>query len=77
MSISYEPKSSIAQELKGLIEKNDWEKEFTKAIDSAQKYNIVRIKDIQNLDKFLEWVDAFSHWIPYDKDGERDLYYDI
>lgn len=77
MSISYEPKSSVAQELKGLIEKNDWEKKFTKAIDSAQKYNIDRIKDIQNLDKFLEWVDGFSHWIPYDKDGERDLYYDI
>jgi len=77
MSIRYEPKYDVVKKLKNLIEDNNWETKFKEAIDKAQEYKIKRIEHIQNIDKFLEWLDTFVEWIPYDKDGERDLYYNI
>lgn len=77
MSISYKPRHEVVKDLKDKIEKNHWEEKFKEAIDNAQKYKIERIKDIIDIDKLLKWLDGFVEWIPYDKDGERDLYNNI
>jgi phosphatidylserine decarboxylase len=77
MKIGYEPKNSVVKDLKDLIEKNNWEGKFEEAIQNAQKYKIERIRDIKNFDAFLEWLDTFVKWVPYDEAGERDLYYNI
>lgn len=54
----------VILELINLIEKNEWQDKFDKAIKKAHSYNVPLLKDVTNLDQYLVWMNAFLYWIP-------------
>jgi phosphatidylserine decarboxylase len=54
----------IVEDLVKIIETNKWKGHFEKAIKQANSKNVPLLKNVTNLDKYLEWVHAFLYWVP-------------
>lgn len=67
-------KHPVVMELVELIQQNGWEDDFQKAIARARKYNIPQLDDIHNLDDYLNWINAFLHWVPTEDKPAKEVY---
>ena len=64
----------IVKKLIRLIEKNNWEPAFQKAIQRAQAKNIPAIKHIKSLDDYLNYVNDLVTWAPREQGDTRFVY---
>lgn len=64
----------VVAELVGLIDKNNWQSDFAEAIDRAKKYNIPQLRDIQNLEDYLVWINGFLSWVPTENRQGVEVY---
>jgi phosphatidylserine decarboxylase precursor len=64
----------IVKELVKLIEKHGWKADFEKAIKKAQAQDVPSIKDVQNLDDYLKFVDDLATWAPRQQGDTRYVY---
>ncbi len=80
--MNYKPQQPITQQLKAIIEKQRYHKDFTSAIQAVSAQGIPELDQIKTLDQFYFYVDALVKWIPeirvWDWDGktmhERTVY---
>ena len=54
----------IVQDLVQLIESNNWKHHFEKAIKQATGNNVPLLENVQSLEAYLDWIDAFLYWVP-------------
>lgn len=59
----YQP---VVQELVDLIKENHWEDKFNEAIAKTVSYNIVTMEDIKDMPSFLNWLNDFVVWVPFE-----------
>lgn len=64
----------VVTELIELIEENEWEADFNKAIEHAQKSNIPELEDIQNLQDYLKWINELLYWVPTENKPGSEIY---
>ena len=55
---------AIVNKLVVLIEKNKWQEDFQRAINNAQSHNVHSIKNIQNLNDYLHYINDLVTWPP-------------
>lgn len=65
---------AIVEKLVALIEKHGWQKDFQLAIKNVQSHNVPSIKDIQNLDDYLNYINDLVTWVPREQGDTRDVY---
>ena len=53
--------SPAVQELADLIEKNNWQSKFEEAFAKVKSYNIPGLSDIDTIEKYLDWLEAYAH----------------
>lgn len=64
MANAYQP---IVQELADMIKNNPgWEDKFKEAIAKTVSYNIVDMEDIKDIPTFLDWINNFVTWVPFE-----------
>ncbi|MFC1748818.1 phosphatidylserine decarboxylase [Pseudomonadota bacterium] len=68
--------SSIVIELKALIKKHHWKKDFKKAIRKAHELKLPIIGHIKSLKDYYNYLDDFIHWTPKETKGDSRLVYD-
>ena len=56
--------SPVVQELADLIKENSWEDKFAQAFAKVKSYNIPGLSDIDSVEKYLDWLEAYMHWVP-------------
>lgn len=66
----------IVKDLKELIKKNSWEKDFQDAINTAHELDLPIIGGITTLDEYYEYLDGFVHWTPKETKDDPRLVYD-
>ncbi|MFT5167451.1 MAG: phosphatidylserine decarboxylase [Saprospiraceae bacterium] len=64
----------VVRELERLIIKKKWKKDFEKAIQNAQIFNIPRLKPIKNLSDYLDWVNDLLYWVPVENRAGKEIY---
>lgn len=64
----------VILELIGLIEKNNWQDRFEKAIKKAHSYNVPLLKDVTNLDQYYDWMNKLLYWIPSEDVTGTNIY---
>lgn len=64
----------VVLKLVGLIEIHRWKDQFNEAIKNAQKKNIPQIKDIQNLDDYIKWINELLYWVPSENEPGKKVY---
>ncbi|MCX6146379.1 MAG: hypothetical protein NTW25_03895 [Candidatus Kapabacteria bacterium] len=72
--ITHNKNHPIIQELEFLIKENNWENEFKVAISNAHKTKIKSFSKINNLSKYLEWINTFLYWIPEENSKGTFIY---
>jgi len=66
----------IVKDLKELIKKNSWEKDFQDAINTAHELDLPIIGGITTLDEYYEYLDGFVHWTLKETKDDPRLVYD-
>src|SRR6185437_2701726 len=61
---NYTKYKPIVQELKSLIEKNNWEADFEVAISDARMTGISEMVNIRNLTEYYNFLNHFVSWVP-------------
>lgn len=62
--------SPAVQELADLIQKNNWQDKFSQAFAKVRSYNIPGLSEIDSIEKYLDWLEAYAHWVPTeDREG--------
>ncbi len=56
--------SPAVQELADLIQKNNWGDKFNQAFAKVKSYNIPGLSEIDSVEKYLNWLEAYAHWVP-------------
>lgn len=56
--------SPAVQELADLIKENNWESKFQEAFAKVASYNIPGLSAIDSVEKYLDWLEAYAHWVP-------------
>lgn len=64
----------VVEELDTMIKAKHWQNDFKLAIQHARAKNIPEIDDIHNLNDYLNWINAFLHWIPSENEPGREVY---
>jgi phosphatidylserine decarboxylase precursor len=64
----------IVKKLVALIEKHQWQEDFQLAIKSAQSHNVQGIKDIQNLNDYLHYINELVTWAPRERGDSQYIY---
>jgi phosphatidylserine decarboxylase len=64
----------VVQELVDLISKNNWKADFQAAIKKANEKNVPLLKDITDIDQYLDWINAFLHWVPSENSSGKNIY---
>lgn len=54
----------VVQELADLIKENGWESKFQEAFAKVKEYNIPGLSDIDSIEKYLDWLQAYLNWVP-------------
>jgi phosphatidylserine decarboxylase len=65
---------AVVEELEKLIAEHHWEGAFTEAIRRAHEKNVPLLKNITNLHQYLDWIDAFLHWVPSETSSGTNVY---
>lgn len=61
---TYQP---IVQELADMIKNNPgWEQKFNEAIAKTVALNITDMEDIKDIPTFLDWINKFVTWVPFE-----------
>jgi phosphatidylserine decarboxylase len=68
--------TTIVDDLKTLIEKNQWECDFEDAIAEVHAYDLPIIGGITTLDEYYDYLDGFVHWTPKEAKDDTRLVYD-
>ncbi|CAG8459800.1 7652_t:CDS:1 [Paraglomus occultum] len=75
MGIATTPKyQPIVERLKYMIERNNWNDKFEKAIIAAQKYNIEDMAHIQNLNQYYDFLNHLVLWVPTENRSGTYIY---
>ena len=56
--------SPAVQELADLIKENNWEDKFNQAIAKVVAYKIPGLSDIKSIEDYLDYLEAYCHWVP-------------
>ncbi len=67
----------IVQKLNDLINENNWQDDFNKAIYKAQEYDIYNfpeLKEWNDYNDYLNWLDMLVNWAPREKGDTRFVY---
>ena len=64
----------VVEELVKIIKKNKWEKDFEKAIKTANSKNVPLLKKVTNLEQYLDWINDFLYWIPSENHQGKNIY---
>ncbi len=54
----------VIEELIRMIKANNWQDSFEKAIKKANSSNAPLLKEIKDLDSYLNWINEFLYWVP-------------
>ena len=56
--------SPVVQELADLIKENNWEDKFNQAIAKVVSYKIPGLSDMKTIEDYLDYLEAYTHWVP-------------
>ena len=56
--------SPAVQELADLIKENNWESKFQEAFAKVASYKIPGLSDIDSIEKYLDYLESYCHWVP-------------
>jgi len=65
---------AVVEELAKLIAEHHWEGAFAEAIRRAHEKNVPLLNNITNLRQYLDWIDAFLHWVPSETSSGTNVY---
>lgn len=68
--IKYHP---VVEDLVKMIHKNKWKNHFEKAIKKANSKNVPLLEDVKDLEKFLDWINAFLYWVPRENSSGQNV----
>ncbi len=54
----------VVEDLIRMIKANNWQDSFEKAIKKANATNAPLLKNIKDLDSYLNWINEFLYWVP-------------
>lgn len=63
----------VVEDLVKMIHKNKWKDHFEKAIKKAHSKNVPLLEDVKNLEKFLDWINAFLYWVPTENSSGQNV----
>ncbi len=63
----------VVDELIKMMNTNNWENSFEKAIKKANSKNVPLLGDVKNLDQYLEWINKFLYWIPTENSSGQNV----
>ncbi|MCM1355374.1 MAG: phosphatidylserine decarboxylase [Staphylococcus sp.] len=64
--------SPVVQELADLIKENNWEDKFNQAIAKVVSYKIPGLSDMTSIEDYLNYLEAYIHWVPAEnKEGSH------
>ena len=66
--------SPQVQELADLIKENNWEDKFNQAISKVVSYKIPGLSDITTIDGYLDYLEAYMHWVPSENQEGTHVY---
>ena len=66
--------SPVVQELADLIKENNWEDKFNQAIAKVVSYKIPGLSDIASIDDYLDYLEAYMHWVPAENKEGTHVY---
>lgn len=62
----------VVGDLVKLIDVNNWEDIFEKAVKKANTKNVSLLEHVKTLDQYLNWINEFLYWIPTeDSSGQK------
>lgn len=64
----------VVRDLIALIEKNNWRDKFEEAVRKAHSYHIPQLKDVKNLEDYLNWINKLLKWQPVENFLGREIY---
>jgi phosphatidylserine decarboxylase len=64
----------VIVELEKLIFENQWQEKFDIAIKTAHSKNVPLLKNVTDLDKYLEWMNSLLYWIPSEDFTGKNIY---
>lgn len=64
----------VVRDLIALIEKNNWRDKFEEAVSKAHSYHIPQLKDVKNLEDYLNWINKLLKWQPVENFLGREIY---
>jgi len=63
----------IVKNLVQLIQTNNWEQHFERAIKKANVKNVPLLENVKNLEEYLDWIDAFLYWVPIENSSGQNV----
>lgn len=66
--------SPAVQELADLISENHWEDKFNQAFAKVKEYNIPGLSDIDSIEKYLDYLQAYCEWVPAENREGTNVY---
>ncbi len=78
MNVDCKKYSSVVEELCKLIQDNNWEDDFRKAIKKAKSHKLhdwPKLQDWENYVDYLDWIENNLEWIP-EQDGDTHYVYE-
>lgn len=70
IKIKYHP---VVEDLVKLIHKNKWKEHFEKAIKKAYSKNVPLLEEVNDLEKFLDWINSFLYWVPTENSSGKNV----
>ena len=73
----YEPKHDVIEELKTLIDDNNWNSQFDEALESANQLDELHLdRPIKTLEQYYSWLDRLVEWIPQIRSSDHPNHVD-
>lgn len=63
----------VIEELKSLIEKNNWHDHFEKAIKKTISKNVPLLENVTNLEQYINWLNEFLYWVPAENSSGQNV----
>lgn len=63
----------IVEELRGLIQSNNWQQIFEQAIQKAHAKNVPLLEKVSTLEQYLTWINEFLYWVPREKSSGQNI----
>ncbi len=63
----------VVEELKNLIDTNNWQDHFEKAIEKTTSKNVPLLENVKSLDHYLDWLNEFLYWVPTENSSGQNI----